>query len=156
MKIKIQHLLCLIALAGTLFACQPSSDSDKAAMMAAQRWSEAYFCYDFHEAEKYVTPESRKWLQFAATNATQDDINLINEKRPQVEAENVTRLYGEETCDTLCIVKLRVKDYVKPALLGHSSTRADEGIFSITLVLVQDQWMVRMEGLPRNERQSHD
>ena len=73
---KVFFLFCTAFL---MTGCSLVLTDDNEAMDVAARWAEAYFNYDFHEAEQYVTPESGRWLRFAASNTTEHDLQLAQE-----------------------------------------------------------------------------
>ena len=148
---KVFFLFCTVFL---LSACSSMNGDDQEATEAAIKWADAYFNYDFHEAEKYATPESRQWLQFAASNTTEHDLQLVqeNEGGASVEADD----FFSEANDTLRVVSLRIYDFVSSTLPADSARLVDEATFTITTVLRDGEWKVRMEGLPQSERRSRD
>ena len=133
-------------------AGQQSASVD-AAKSQIEAFAEAYFNYDFHEAEQYVIPESERWLRFAASNTTEHDLQLVQE-----EGEAIVDVDDFFTVanDTLRIVQLRVRNFVSATLPADSAQRVDEALFNITTVLRDGKWKVRMEGLPQSEKQSRD
>ncbi len=133
-------------------ACSLQNDGDEEAMNAAQDWADAYFNADYHAAEVFCTAESRRFLQFAASNTTQHDLDMLNETPARVEADDV---FPDDN-DSLRVVVLKVYNYVKPAPLGLASEQEDEGLFRVTVVKRNNQWLVRMADLPRSEKQSRD
>ena len=66
----IMKLLLLFMTAILLTECEMGMDGDQQARAAAEAWADAYFNCDFKDASSYVTPESQKWLQYAASNTT--------------------------------------------------------------------------------------
>ena len=148
---KVFFLFCTALL---LSGCDFTSDHDNEAIEAAVNWAEAYFNYDFHKAEEYITPESGRWLKFAASNATEHDLQLVqqNEEGATVEVED----FFPEANDTLRVVSLRVSNYVSSTLPAESAQLVEEGVFNVTTVLRDGKWKVRMEGLPQSEKQSRD
>ena len=68
--------LLIWALALSLTACSMLRDDDQATAVAVE-WGEAFFNCDYHAAEALCTPESRRWLQFAASNTTQHDLDML-------------------------------------------------------------------------------
>jgi hypothetical protein len=134
------------------FGCRNSGDNNEAARSTALQWATAYFNYDFHEAADYCTPESERWLRFAASNATSHDLELLQGRQAAAEVEQLL-----VTGDTSAVAIVRVSDYVVPATFSQPSSIVEEdGIFRIPLVRHNGNWRVRMEGLPRSERQSRD
>ncbi len=133
-----------------LTACQLNKVTEKKAARTAEQWAEAFFQADYQEAQQYVTPESQRWLQFAASNITQHDLDLLNAADINVEVEDIL----PSDNDSLVKAIINVSNYVAPALLGQESSIQQEGVFSVILVEQDGKWRVRMEGLPQNERQS--
>jgi len=118
----------------------------------AQRWGEAYFSCDFQKAQEYTTAEGHKWLQFAASNMTEEDLALINGREDAVEV-SVTDLYVGN--DTMATAMLQVSYWLSFDAIGHSSIK-ENGVFSVDLVKRDGKWQVRMAGLPQSEKQSRD
>ena len=116
-----------------------------------QAFAEAYFNYDFQRAAELVTPESMKWLRFAASNITEQQLQLLQQHEVKVEAD-----MSDYVNDTMQVVTLKVNNYLAPTPLGGEPTIKEQGTFRITLVKRDNKWKVRMEGLPRNEKQSRD
>ena len=58
--------------------------------------------------------------------------------------------------DTVGTVDIRVSNYVQLGAIGKENKVINEGTFSIRVVKRDGKWQVRMEALPRNERQSRD
>jgi hypothetical protein len=147
---KVFFLFCTAFL---MTGCSLVMIDDNEAMDVAARWAEAYFNYDFHEAKQFVTPESERWLRFAASNTTEHDLQLVQE-----DGEAIVDVddFFTEANDTLRIVQLRVRNFVSATLPADSAHRVDEAMFNITTVLRDGKWKVRMEGLPQSEKQSRD
>ena len=58
--------------------------------------------------------------------------------------------------DTLRVVTLTVRDFLKATAVGATAELQQEGRFLVTVVKRDGEWKVRMEGLPRSEKQSRD
>jgi len=56
----------------------------------------------------------------------------------------------------LGVATIEVSNYVRPTAIGSKPEVADKGLFLIPMVKRDGKWLVRMEGLPRSERQSRD
>ena len=144
--------LLIFVMTLSLTACNMlQSDDDKATDVAVQ-WGEAYFNCDFHAAQALSTPESLRWLQFAASNTSQQDLDLLKQQAAEVEATD----YFPEADDTLRVVALRVNHYLSKNLSAGVSQQIEEGVFHVTTVKRNGKWLVRMASLPRNEKQSRD
>jgi hypothetical protein len=143
--------LLIWALALSLTACSMLRDDDQATAVAVE-WGEAFFNCDYHAAEALCTPESRRWLQFAASNTTQHDLDMLRQQAAQVEATE----FFPEASDTLRVVELVVRNSVSPTIHGGESAQVEEALFHVTVVKRNCSWQVRMASLPRSEKQSRD
>ena len=132
-------------------SCNLGFEGDGAALDIATNWAEAYFNCDYHEAATYATTESDKWLRFAASNTTEQDLQTIQGKASVTADDNFT-----VANDTLRIVTLNVKNFLKTVAIGAPAQLQEEGTFLVTVVKRDGKWKVRMEGLPRSEKQSRD
>jgi hypothetical protein len=144
--------LLIWALALSLTACSMLHKDDDQATAVAVEWGEAFFNCDYHAAEALCTPESRRWLQFAASNTTQHDLDMLRQQAAQVEATE----FFPEASDTLRVVELVVRNSVSPTIHGGESAQVEEALFHVTVVKRNGSWLVRMASLPRSEKQSRD
>ena len=144
--------LLIFAMVLSLTACNLTNREDTLATDVAVQWGEAFFNCNYHAAQALSTPESRRWLQFAASNTTQQDLDLLKQHAAEVEATD----YFPAANDTLRVVQLVVRNNLSPAVNGGAPLQVDEALFSVTVVKRNDQWLVRMASLPRSERQSRD
>ena len=127
------------------------NDDDQATAIAIE-WGEAFFNCDYHAAEALSTPDSRRWLQFAASNTTQQDLDLLKQHAAEVEATD----FFPEANDTLRVVELAVRNSVKPTIAGERPSQIEKAMFRTTVVKRNGSWLVRMASLPRSEKQSRD
>ena len=132
--------------------CSAGNADDESARETAVTWADAYFNCDYAEASQYVTEESMKWLRLAASNTTENDLALLREQNAVVEGAE----YFTSATDTLRVVQLRVSHYLAATPLGEDASLGADGRFNVTVVLRNGAWRVRMEGLPRSEKQSRD
>jgi hypothetical protein len=142
----------LLFLAAILVAgCDVGMDGDQQAREVAGDWADAYFNCDFKDASGYVTPESQKWLQYAASNTTAEELKILKDAGgARVSVNNSF----DEANDTMRLITLNVSNVLttqqqKPVL-------AEEGIFKVTVVKRDGEWLVRMAGLPQSGKQSRD
>ena len=142
----------VLALSLLLAACDMMQNDDNEATSTAVQWGEAFFNCDYHAAEALCTPESRRWLQFAASNTTQQDLDLLKQHAAEVEATD----FFPEANDTLRVVELAVRNSVKPTIAGEQPSQIEKAMFRTTVVKRNGSWLVRMASLPRSEKQSRD
>ena len=143
-------LICALML--SLTACNMIQRDDDQATAVAVEWGEAFFNCDYHAAEALSTPESRRWLQFAASNTTQHDLDLLKQHAAEVEATD----FFPDANDTLRVVELVVHNSISPSIHAGESSQVDKALFHITVVKRNSKWLVRMADLPRSEKQSRD
>ena len=146
-------LLLLFMAAVLLTGCDMGMDGDQEARDAAEAWADAYFNCDFKDASGYVTPESQKWLQYAASNTTEQDLKLLQDAGG---AQVIVSENFDVANDTLRVVTFSVTNVLTPAAQRQASALAKEATFKVTVVKRKAGWQVRMEGLPQNGMQSRD
>ena len=135
----------LFALAFLLNSCQlTDANSSEAVDKPLLAWAEAYFGFDYKEALDYMTPESEKWIRFAASNITEKDVSYINEHNQEAKVEIVDRYMMAG--DTTCSARIRVSDFVQLGFIGEDSKVIDQAEYQVTLVNRDGKWLVRMEG----------
>lgn len=146
-------LLLLFMASVLLTGCDMGMDGDQEARDAAVAWADAYFNCDFKDASEYVTKESLKWLQYAASNTTEQDLKLLQD----AGGAEITVSEGFDVAnDTLRVVTFSVTNVLTPAVQRQASALAKNATFKVTVVKREDGWQVRMAGLPQNGMQSRD
>ena len=136
----------------SLTACNMIQRDDDQATAVAVEWGEAFFNCDYHAAEALSTPESRRWLQFAASNTTQRDLDLLKQHAAEVEATD----FFPDANDTLRVVELAVSNSISHSIHAGESSQKEKALFHVTVVKRNGSWQVRMADLPRSEKQSRD
>ena len=144
----------LLSVCVLLASCKASSEAlDEDVQSTAVNFALSYFNYDFEGALKLATPESEKWLRYAATNVTQAVVDLYNSQQERVDV-NIDNFYW--TDDTTACVSVSVSHFVVDDSIHSAPRIADEGLFRLTLVKRDGKLAVRMAGPLRNETQSRD
>ena len=113
----------------------------------------SYFNYDFNKARRFCTDDSEKWLQFAASNVQQEDVDLL---RQQEEPATVDVDEWDYTSDSTASVHVNVHNYLRMDSIGKAGRMTDEGQYVLNAVIHQGKWFIRMANLPRSEKRSHD
>ena len=147
----MKHLNTILCLLATLLMTG-CADNNSEAEHVARQWGEAYFNYDFKHALDFVTPESERWLRFAASNITQADLEAL-----QANGQATVELDGYYAgSDTTGTAYFNVSNWLCPDSIGRAGSRQEQASFQVSMVNRDGRWMVRMEGLPRSEKQSRD
>ena len=143
------------AVLAALTACRHApEDKERAAVAeAAEGFADKYFNYDLAGAAGLCTPESGKWIAFAASNVTQEDVDMLNAREESAECSAETvELTGDSTATAEC----RVENFLRPDTLGRPAEMTGEAVYAISLVKRNGRWLVKMEGLPQSGRRSRD
>lgn len=138
-----------------LVACQPNNDnSAEGADKVLNEWADAYFNFDYKKAMEYMTPESGKWIRFAASNITEKDIEFIkaHEVATQINIHDGQITEG----DTIYNAKIHVSNFIQLGIDADHNQVIDEDDFHVQLVKRSGDWLIRTEGLPRSGKQSRD
>ena len=147
----IMKLLLLFVAAILMAGCDIGMDGDQQAKNVAGDWADAYFNCDYKDASKYVTPESQKWLQYAASNTTAEELKLLKEAGgAQVSVSDAF----DEANDTMRLVTLNVTNVLTTQ--QQTSVLTKDVTFKVMVVKHDGDWKVRMAGLPQSGKQSRD
>lgn len=112
-----------------------------------------YFNFDFNNTLNACTPESRKWLSFISSNVLQEDIDILKAQKEGAwhETEDINL-----TSDTTATAVCKVFNFLKIDTLGRAGRMTEQATYKIPMVKRNGKWLVKMEGLPQNEKQNLD
>lgn len=148
-------MVALMAFTGTwmMSNCARHEGSESQLKEDVDSFATYYYNWHFEKASKYCTPESEPWLKYAASNVHDADIDLLKQKDEDatISIEDV-----DFQDDTLAIVKVNVKNFLQMDTIGKAARPVADATFHLSMVIHEDKWKVRMEGLPQSERQNHD
>lgn len=146
------YVFCLMAF---FCSCSGSSDAgyDEEIVSVVDSFALNYFNLDIPSSVKFCTPESGKWLRFHASNVSEKDFAVLRQcpEPASYKIEDVDML-----CDTSAVVTCSVSGFLETNGIEEAGTMTDNGLFRIPVVKRQGRWLVKMEGLLRNEKQSRD
>ena len=141
-----KRIFCRIYMALTICctACGHSDLGKSQAEVAAKEFAEAYFNYDFGKAAQYATDNSRKWIEFKASNIGEDDIAILRE---QENGATVEITDADQYNENNATVSLRISNFLETDTLGGKGHVVDEASINLHLQLTTEgKWKVRMEG----------
>lgn len=152
---KAVFYLAIPSCFSAVYSCSQGADEKEIEEITtvANSFAERYFNFDLNGSLPLCTPESRKWLAFAASNMTQEDVDLLNSQDGEAACETT---YAELTSDTTATATCRIENFLKTDTLGRPGEMTDEADYNILLVKRNGRWLVKMEGLPRNEKRNRD
>lgn len=141
-------LLCTLLLVG---GCEGSSDgSERQMMQTIDSFAVNYFNWQYHRALSFCTPESKPWLSFAASQVTQEDIDLLHQEAPaSYEVQSV-----ENINDTTVLANITVYDFLQPDSIGKQPHHVSKADFCLRMVLPtsEKRWKVDVTQLPRPKK----
>lgn len=116
----------------------------------ADSFSVSYFNWRFPDALRFCTSSSRKWLSFAASGVTEDDVEALRNKEEGASCHFEQLDYG--TNDSTAWVTMRVSNFLSMDSIGKTPRVVEEAYYKIPMVYVQGRWLVNLTELPRHER----
>ena len=151
-RIGIFNILIVMVLALAATACANHKEAPPTTLEErVDSFANAYFNWQFHKAINHVTPESEKWMRYAASQVHTADLKLINaqEEKARVEIEDI-----ELIDDTMAKAKIAVYNYMRMDTIGNAGRMIDEARFTLTAKCRTEKkkWMIELNGLPRHEK----
>lgn len=153
---KMRHKTICIAsfLVGTLLittSCENHADgSERQMMLALDSFAVSYYNWQYHRALRFCTSESEPWLKFAASQVTQEDIELLHqEAMATYEVQSID--YAD---DTTAYANITVFNFLQPDSIGRQPHHIDKADFwlRMTLPAAEGKWKVDLTQLPRSEK----
>lgn len=150
---------CLRLFTATLFmatfelclsGCDVHKGSESQLKETADSFAVHYYNWHFGKAAPYCTPESERWLKFAATNVRPADIDSLRNKAWDAEVEVGDVDFDDN--DSTANVDIVVKDFLQMDTLGQAARPHKEATFRIPMVVRGEKWLVNLSCLPRAEK----
>lgn len=135
-------LFLLLAMA----SCLPHEGSEKQLKEDIDSFATYYYNWHFAKALKYCTPESEKWLRYAASNVHQADIDLLHAKAEDatIEIDDVDFLDDEVSAN----VNIHVTNFLQMDTIGQEAHLVKKASFQIPMVIHQGKWKVKLKQMP--------
>jgi hypothetical protein len=151
---KIIVPFIIIGVTTLIASCHTTVSEDERIGERVDSFATYYFNWQYDKAAEYCTPPSIKWLEFAASQVREGDVEQLKAKESQLTTEIISIDYSPD--EQQARVKQRVSNYMEARGFGEPPAKCEEGIYEWTLVKEKRAWLIRMEALPRNEKQNHD
>lgn len=129
-------------------ACGNDSDDKETIRKDIGDFATFYFNYNFHDALRFCTPESKPWISFIASNIGEEDLEVLRSQEEGAVADIEEISINSD--DSTAVVTVRVENYMKLDTIGHCGTMEKEGIFHLPVVKREKRWLVKMEDLQRS------
>ena len=145
--IKLLGGSAILALASV--GCQPHEGSEKQLKEDIDSFATYYYNWHFEKALKYCTPESEKWLRFAASNVHQADIDLLHTKNEDatIEIGDIDFLDDEVSAN----VQITVSNFLQMDTIGTEAHHVSQATFLLPMVIQGGKWKVKLDQLPSHE-----
>lgn len=140
------RFLAISMLLISLFSCQ-SAEEEKETSIVVQNFAETFFNYDFGSAKQWTTPESMKWIKFAASNISQADLDIINTMNVAARCETSDVVLNNDTMAVAHISLLHATWIDKT----EKNVRTDNGSVSLYLRKRNGLWRVHLTEIPKIE-----
>lgn len=98
----------ILLTAFTVTSCKEDNEEEKIENGAC-RFAEYFFNCLYKDAMKLCTPESAKWLSYAASNISQEDIDILNSQKDDATCESTDIIMPD---DTTAVVTMKVKNFL--------------------------------------------
>lgn len=112
---------------------------------AADSFATAYFNWQFGKAVRYVDAGSERWLSYAASQVTQEDVDSL---RAMAEGASVD-VKGVAYYDSLAMATVAVSHFLAFDSIGKAPRVVDKATYKLPVKQVGGRWKVVLEGLPR-------
>lgn len=143
--------LLIVPVIMTVTSCSWNSDDEEIETNACQ-FTEYYFNCVYGDAIKMCTPESEKWLRYAASNISQEDINLLNSQKDDATCKS-TDINMEN--DSTAEVTIKVKNFLMMDSIGVPPRIKDSALYSIVMKKRNGQWKVHLCSMPQEVKEMH-
>ena len=123
-------------------ACGGNNNNNNEIEVTASDFAQAYFNYDFRKAAELATDDSRKWLEFEASNITDGDIQTLREAEQGATVEvTSSKTEGDEAT-----VEISANNFLYTDSIGKPGRMMEGKVIVVKLKKQADgKWRVRME-----------
>ena len=154
---KTRRIVCLtfcISMLSILFyACSGVSNNHRRQVrQEVETFAQAYFNFNFSVALDHCSKESGRWIRFAASNITAEDIAQLQQQQQEATVE----IGNYELKDSTGHVNVTVRHFMQFDSIGGKGHLVDEATFRIPVCWENGKWTVRMEGPLRSETSGRD
>lgn len=136
--------ICLTMLSSFVLAACETKETELVET-TSRTFANEYFNLRYDNAATLCTPESRKWLEFSASNVSQSDLDIVNNYPDTATCDIVDVSMNN---DAEATVKLKVHNFLDNDSLENKSRICPSAVFSFNLHKENDKWKVVLHALP--------
>ena len=126
--------------------CRPHEGSEKQLKADADSFATYYYNWHFPKATKFCTPESERWLSYAASNVHEADVELLRTKAEDASIEITNVDFGDD--EVSAVVTLTVTNFLQMDTIGQEAHLVPQAVFQLPMQLHEEKWKVNLEKLP--------
>ena len=120
----------------------------------ASAFAQTYFNWQFNDALAHCTPSSQRWISYAASQVTQDDVDKLRSAEQGARSE-IKKIHYEEG-DLMASVVMKVENFLSMDSIGTVGHFVESATYTLQLVRQAKQWKVRLTELPWPDSPRHD
>lgn len=130
----------LLPIIGIIALSSCNNDSEKQIKEVVNNFSSAYFNWKFADAAKYVSYTSRRWLVYASSQVTQQDVDSLRAMKEGaiLTIDNISY----ENSGSLAKAKVIVSNYLLMDSIGIAPRVCQHGEYEIPLSYDGKEWRV--------------
>ena len=154
MKIKLTISLTMVGcvLIG-LCACTDHKNEEQL-RNTASAFAQTYFNWQFNDALAHCTPSSQRWISYAASQVTQNDVYKLRSAEQGARSE-IKKIQYEEG-DSVASVVMKVENFLSMDSIGTVGHFVKSATYTLQFVQLNKRWKVRLTKLPRPDSSLHD
>ena len=140
------YLLLLL----TLTACGSThKGQEKQLRQDADSFATAYFNWRFEEALQWCTDSSSLWLEYAASQVHDADVELLRSKEEGATHELGTIDYQD---DSTAQTAVSVRNFLLMDTIGKAARPVETADYKLPMKFERGQWRVSLKELPREQK----
>lgn len=134
----------------TFVSCGGGDDKEKEAALCAERFAHCYFNFKYVDALAYTTEDSRRVLEFCASNMSRKIVDSLK-NITDTPTVSVVETSLKSDSEAECRIKVENGIFID-TIGGYPVPGQREKSFRFMLVKEGKEWKIRMANLPRSEK----
>ena len=142
MSAKQTILISFVLVAALCLASACSLKDDAAVETCAKSFGQNYFNLRLQQASGFCTDRSYKWIEFYASNISQDDVDVLNTQTDSALCDiDDIDIDGDSAR-----VKMTVRNFLLCDSIGRPGSMCKQGKCRLTLRKEGETWKVDLDG----------
>ena len=137
---------CIATALYALTGCQPHEGSEEQLRADVDSFATYYYNWHFPKAIKYCTPQSERWLRYAASNVHEADVELLRGKAEDASVEIKDVDFGDD--EVSATVSITVSQFLQMDTIGKAAHLIEQADFQLPMEIHNGKWKVNLEKLP--------